>query len=153
MATLVLSHRGGRMSKHCLLLLFVIAAIPSSSLLSQAQKQLYCGACGKSNDLAYTFCYNCGARVEKTAQINNLRQKIALADSSNQPIVLTSSELQSLIQDEIVRYLKTQKSNQTMPARPKTKTQEALEVAIPIAFGGIFLYWISTVTSRRGIIQ
>ena len=78
---------------------------------------------------------------------------MALADSSNQPIVLTSSELQTLIQDEVVQYLKTQKSNQTMPARPKTKTQEALEVAIPIAFGGIFLYWISTVTSKKGVFQ
>ena len=141
------------MSKHWLLLLFVFAAIPGSSLLSQAKEQLYCGACGKSNDLAYTFCYNCGARLDKTAQINNLRRKMALADSSNQPIVLTSSELQTLIQDEVVQYLKTQKSNQTMPARPKTKTQEALEVAIPIAFGGIFMYWVSTVTSKKGVFQ
>lgn len=150
---LTLSHRGGLMSMHYLLLLFVFAAIPGSSLLSQVQEQLYCGACGKSNDLAYTFCYHCGARLDKTAQIDNLRQKMALADSSNQPIVLTSSELQTLIQDEVVQYLKTQKSNQTTPARPKTKTQEALEVAIPIAFGGIFLYWISTVTSKRRIFQ
>jgi hypothetical protein len=127
-----------------ILTMFVITPFPATS---QTQERIFCGICGNQNALLSTFCFHCGARLDKRALINRLRQRVGEADSLKRSLTLTAEEIQVFVQGELDRTtgFKTHRL-EIRSTRPKTDVEKLLDVLAPAAIGLGALYLISVTT-------
>lgn len=131
-----------------LLLAFAVAMSFPPSLTSQTSEPLFCAVCGNQNAILSKFCFQCGSSLDKRALIDRLQQRLAEADSLDQPLTLTSAEIQVFIQAESDRKVEALMKRQieVRRNRPKTEVEKFLDVLAPVAIGAGALYFISVIT-------
>ncbi len=123
----------------------IILAIILLSLrpnLAFGQERLYCGECGKESELKATFCFNCGLRLDKTALVSRLKDRLARVDSVYQHISFTPGELYVLVEELAESKAKEMMRLGSMVRAPRQKTEveKTLDLVFPIIMGTTAVY-------------
>jgi hypothetical protein len=128
----------------------LLLTILPSLLLAQSEERLFCAECGKQNEITFTFCFNCGTRLDTSVLIARLKARVAAADSSNQQVVFAPAELKALVQAEAEAQAHelVRRSAKLTPTRLKTDVEKTLDVVVPILVGTTALYFIGQALYR-----
>lgn len=111
-------------------------------------ERLFCGSCGREEDITSKFCFDCGALLDKSALIRRLQSRFTEADSLKTKVTLTPDELRVLIDYETARKA-------TPFPRPQPKPAEGFDAFMmkitpfAIGLGAFYMAMIATQTFTR----
>jgi|GEM_PF-3295728 len=118
--------------------LFVVCLCVSAALSQHREKErLFCGSCGKQNELRFNYCFNCGTILDKAAVVDRLRLRLVVSDSSGQTIALYPDEFHVLVMTEAKAEASRRRrdGNEGVPLRhqPRTEGQKILDIIAPVS--------------------
>lgn len=112
---------------------------------AQTEERFFCGACGKQAELKASYCFDCGRRLEKTALVSRLKQRLVKTDSLEKQVLFTEDEISVLVEHEVESRAKEmmRSGGLTRPSRPKRQMEKTLDFVAPIVAGLAAIYFLS----------
>ncbi len=116
----------------------------ATAAFSLPNEKLFCSSCGRQNELTFTYCLQCGTKLDKSSLVGRLRARAEAADSMGQEIRLTRDELSVLVEAEVLEKMDRLRNLQTAGRiGPKTETEKVMDFVAPIMTIAAALYLMS----------